>query len=177
MSPRDNHPKPQEKPQGSAGHVVDGLSLVGLSVTLPTGESAKVLQQLADGQLLLLLPSNRLERMPLEGLILAAAPSLPDPAMLTTDQAARLLNISTRTLRRRLEAAPANLEGAPIDLNAGGKRRHLRWASADVHRWAKAYERWCRAPKSRPKKRSRRPARSHRPTRGGSLYAQAFKAG
>jgi hypothetical protein len=174
LTPSPERALPSRSP---AGHVVDGLSLVGRIATLPSGESGTILQQLADGQVVVsLLPDSRLTCLPLVGLILHAQSEPADTTpLLNIHQAAELLSISTRTLRRRLERAPPDLEGAPIDLSAG-RRRQLRWARQDVLRWARAYERWRRAPKARPARRTRvtpRPA----PARGRSLYAQAFPDG
>lgn len=173
-------PTPEDLPTSSPAdrQVVDGVSLIGLTASLATGESGTILQQLAGGQVLLVLqPDHRLVCQPLTALTLITPPHLPEgPNLLTLDEAAKVLSISSRTLRRRLADAPPNLDGAPINIGSSDKRRRLRWVSGDIVRWAKAYERWRRSGRKASKHRPRRRTRAQSSARGGSLYAQAFSS-
>lgn len=177
---RDSARAPLPSPPSNPGAPLNATmtTLIGTQATLPSGDSGTLVHIHPAGTAYLsLLASGQVVTHPLEGLILDPEAIQPPPAqssLIDTAEAARLLNISQRTLHRRLTEAPPDLPGAPIDLSPGSRRRKLRWRADQVHVWAQALANWKHAQRhpDRPKKRRRT---RHAPNaRGGSLFAQAL---
>jgi hypothetical protein len=58
--------------------------------------------------------------------------------LLSPSEAAQQLGIDRSTLDRIAGLAPANLSGGPIQINPGGKRRHLRYPADTLLEWFRA---------------------------------------
>ncbi|MFH1463964.1 MAG: helix-turn-helix domain-containing protein [Pseudomonadota bacterium] len=63
-------------------------------------------------------------------------------AWLSLEDAAQVLDIDLRTLKRMVSEAPGDLPGAPVPAGVGKKRKLYRWAREDLARWMRAYGLW-----------------------------------
>lgn len=90
----------------------------------------------------------------------APADTAPPEPWLNSQQAADLLGIPVKRLRRLAAEAPADLPGAPESVGTGTQRRHLRWPRATLSEWYAALRarQSAPAPAPPPRRRSRRKA-------------------
>ena len=110
----------------------------------------------------------------------------PAPEWLSTREAAQLLGISERTLRRRYDEAPTDLRSAAIGIGRAGARQKLRWRRDDLEVWFRGLNQTATESQTAPSpqrntrtpKAERAPTPSSRPSqkaqrRGSSLLSQA----
>ena len=64
------------------------------------------------------------------------------PILISTAEAARLLDVDRGTLDAMRDRAPKHLPGAPIAMGDGKRRRSWRWDRDRLVEWAEAYHAW-----------------------------------
>ena len=64
------------------------------------------------------------------------------PVLISTAEAARLLDVDRGTLDAMRDRAPRSLPGAPIAVGDGKRRRSWRWDPDRLAEWAAAYHAW-----------------------------------
>ena len=64
------------------------------------------------------------------------------PILISTAQAARLLDVDRGTLDAMRDRAPKKLPGAPVAVGDGKRRRSWRWDRDRLVEWAAAYHAW-----------------------------------
>jgi len=108
--------------------------------------------------------------------------SEPDPAdtvapepWLNSQQAAELLGIPVKRLRRLAADAPAGLPGAPESAGTGTQRRHLRWPRATLSEWYAALRTWHSDAAPAPAPRRRRRGNRSAATSAGPVDWDALK--